>query len=180
MYQPRRSGRSIVMRSNRGGVTAWLPRKVQAAALKPLSIGLSASLRRVSRLRPEIFERLALSEEKAVRVCPTDLPLVFILLLGGADPRVVTEPAPGTSHVDAAIEAPLRTLLGIFEGREDGDAAFFSSDLWIEGDTALVLGLRNAVEEAELRLSDLLPVTPPAPLKTRVDAAADFVLERLG
>ena len=38
-------------------------------------------------------------------------------------------------------------------GAFDGDALFFSRDLVIEGDTAAVLALRNAIDDAELDLS---------------------------
>jgi predicted lipid carrier protein YhbT len=44
----------------------------------------------------------------------------------------------------------------MMHGAEDGDALFFSRDLTVEGDTAAVLALRNAMDDAELDLTEEL------------------------
>jgi predicted lipid carrier protein YhbT len=44
----------------------------------------------------------------------------------------------------------------MLHGTEDGDALFFSGDLEISGDTGAVLALRNALDDAELDLTEEL------------------------
>lgn len=129
--------------------------------LLPLSLGLSAALRRILRKRPDVFDRMDLSQHRTVCIAPTDMPVSFQISLGGLDPHVRAIACRAPRPSDARIEAPIRTLINVFEGREDGDAVFFSNDLWIEGDTSLIVGLRNALEEAELTLADLLPLGLP-------------------
>ena len=69
--------------------------------------------------------------------------------LGGA---ILAEGEDRAAH-DARIAGPLAALLGMVHGAYDGDALFFSRDLVIEGDTAAVLALRNAIDAAELDLA---------------------------
>jgi predicted lipid carrier protein YhbT len=57
---------------------------------------------------------------------------------------------------DARIAGPLSAFLAMMHGAEDGDALFFSRDLTVEGDTAAVLALRNAMDDAELDLTEEL------------------------
>ena len=56
----------------------------------------------------------------------------------------------------ARIAGPLSAFLAMIHGAEDGDALFFSRDLTVEGDTAAVLALRNAMDDAELDLTEEL------------------------
>lgn len=62
---------------------------------------------------------------------------------------------PNHPH-DARIAGPLSAFLAMMHGVEDGDALFFSRDLTVEGDTAAVLALRNAMDDAELDLTEEL------------------------
>ena len=47
------------------------------------------------------------------------------------------------------IEPLLRLLLSLVDGEDDGDAAFFSRDLVIAGNTEAVVSLRNALDDVE-------------------------------
>ncbi len=58
----------------------------------------------------------------------------------------------------------------MLHGRYDGDALFFSRDLMIEGDTEVVLALRNALDDAELDLGAELAAMA-GPLKGAVRRA---------
>ena len=53
---------------------------------------------------------------------------------------------------DASIRGNLLALLDLVEGRDDGDALFFSRNLTVTGDIGAVLALRNAIDNAELDL----------------------------
>lgn len=46
------------------------------------------------------------------------------------------------------------TLLGMIDGRYDGDALFFTRDLSVQGDTEAVVCLRNALDDMEGSVAD--------------------------
>ena len=62
----------------------------------------------------------------------------------------------------ARIEGPLGALLGLFDGSQDADAAFFSRAIRVSGDIEAVMALHNTLEAAELTLADLLGLSTPA------------------
>ena len=74
-----------------------------------------------------------------------------------------------------------RALIELLEGRVDGDALFFSRDLAIEGDTEVVLMLRNAVDSEVIDvLDDLTSVFGPlAGLARKAAVGALSVFSRL-
>lgn len=119
--------------------------------LAPLSLSLTAYAKAVARRHPGLFRRLGEYDHTLFILDPTDLPFVICLDPNGGRPRVsvVRRNAEG----DARIAGPLAALLGLVHGAFDGDALFFSRDLVVEGDTAAALALRNAVDDAELDLS---------------------------
>ena len=107
-----------------------------------------------------MFERLGAARQARILICPAGLPVAFLVRPDGVGGSVSVVSASGATPCEARIEAPLDLLLRLMQGSEDGDAAFFASDLWIEGETAIVLSLRNAIEEAEMTLTDLVPLPP--------------------
>ena len=120
--------------------------------LAPLSLALKAFARRVAGRHASIFRRLGEHANARFVLDPTDLPVTMLLEPREGSPRLtLTRTAP---DCDARIAGPLAALLGMMHGAYDGDALFFSRDLVIEGDTAAVLALRNAVDDAELDLAD--------------------------
>ncbi len=50
---------------------------------------------------------------------------------------------------DARIEGPFLLLLNLVDGESDGDAAFFSRELSISGNTEAVVSLRNALDDVD-------------------------------
>lgn len=106
----------------------------------------------VRRRHPDILERMAAYPDAVIGIDPVDLPFVLVLRPAPDNPtltvrRDFTEDGPG-----AVIRGPLEMLFALSEGRIDGDAAFFSRRLVIEGDTEVVLALRNAVDGAGIDL----------------------------
>lgn len=83
-----------------------------------------------------------------ILVDPVDLPTQFLLGLDGERttlahvPRT-KDPAP---RANATVRGTLAALIGLLEGQVDGDALFFARKLAIEGDTAVIVALRNAIE----------------------------------
>ncbi len=133
----------------------------------------------VQQRRAAVFERLASLGESVVRIEVSDLPIAFSLALGSRPDRpwlrVTPEVLPGTT---AVVRGSLGTLLGVFEGRYDGDALFFARTLFFEGDTGVVVGLRNAIDGEDIDLAaDLLSVLGPLgpPLRRLVTLVAETV-----
>lgn len=141
-----------------------LPRcpRLIAAALTPLppaALGpaLTAFSRRLSARHEGMLRRLGDYAAHAVLLDPTDLPFV-LHLQPSAGPRLTAHRRGRAPAAAARIAGPLSALTGMLHGRYDGDALFFSRDLTIEGDTAVVLALRNALDDAELDLGEELAV----------------------
>ena len=130
---------------------AALAYPLRAMPLAPLSVSLTAYSRRVAKNHPGLFNRLGAYSHTKFVLDPTDLPFVICLDPNGGIPRVTVTRRPGEGA--ARIAGPLAALLGLVHGVFDGDALFFSRDLVIEGDTAAALALRNAIDDAELDLS---------------------------
>ena len=128
-------------------------RPLPTALLQPL---FDAALRLVRRRHPDILERMEPWAEAAVCIDPIDLPFVLRLEPHPERPRLaVCRRGPGAAgEVAATIRGPLAMLVALAEGRVDGDALFFTRDLVIEGDTEVVVALRNAVDGAGISLID--------------------------
>lgn len=121
----------------------------------PLGLALTALSRRLSARHPGMLRRLGEYAEHAVLIDPTDLPFVLRMELA-AGPRITAHRRGQAPEAAARIAGPLSALTGMLHGRYDGDALFFSRDLVIEGDTSVVLALRNALDDAELDLAEEL------------------------
>lgn len=122
----------------------------------PLNLALGAALRRVGRRDPEAFERLGAFRSAAFLIVPTEAPFAFRLEPDPRRGRVTVVGRDDPSPVAARIRGPLVELLGLFDGSQDADSAFFHRSIVVEGDTGAVLALHNALEAAELSLADLL------------------------
>ena len=141
----------------------WLSRAVAPLPLAPLQPALALMLARIGE-----------HAQKHFGIDPTDLPFAFVL-----------EPRPGRPQaravralpegLDASIRGPLAGLIGMAEGSLDGDALFFSRGLWVEGDVAASLALRNAIDDARIDFGKLL-LGGFGPLGARL---ADVVRERM-
>lgn len=105
------------------------------------------------------FEAMAEMRPANVLIDPVDQPVSFLLSVG---PQPRLRVAKRDVEVDAAIRGPLIHLMDLLEGRIDGDALFFRRTLSIEGDTALVVGLRNALDGEDIDLvADLAGLAGP-------------------
>jgi predicted lipid carrier protein YhbT len=126
---------------------------IRPLPLWPLSLMLGALVRRLDGAHPEIRRRLGSYEDRRFLVDPSDLP--FVMLLDLSIPRIdVYRRAVDAPRAQARIAGRLSAFLAMLHGAEDGDALFFSRDLEISGETAAVLALRNALDDAELDLAE--------------------------
>lgn len=127
----------------------WLARAVAPLPLAPLQPALALMLDRIGRLHPDLYGRLGEHASKRFGIDPTDLPFAFVLEPKPRHPRVRAVRAL-PAGLDASIRGPLAGLVGMAEGTLDGDALFFSRVLWVEGDVAAALALRNAIDDARI------------------------------
>ena len=129
----------------------------------PLQALLHLAARHMAQRHPSVFARLQSLGPVAIAIDVTDLPYVFEFRPNAArhQLRLVERGAAGAAV--AAIRGPLMPLLTLLQGRCDGDALFFSRVLTIEGDTAAVLALRNAIDNADVDLpADFAALFGPA------------------
>lgn len=117
--------------------------------LQPL---FDAILAVVRRRHPDILDRLAAYPDAVIGIDPVDLPFVLILEPSPQLPLLTVRRSFDNEPTTAIIRGPLAMLFSLCEGRIDGDAAFFSRQLVFEGDTEVVLALRNAVDGAGIDL----------------------------
>jgi len=155
-------------------VPPWLAQAIAPLPLAPLQPALTLLLARIGRAHPELYDRLGEHAQKRFGIDPTDLPFAFVLEPKPRRPlaRAVRELPDG---LDASIRGPLAGLIGMAEGRLDGDALFFSRVLWVEGDVAAALALRNAIDDARIDFGALL-FGGFGPVGTRL---ADVLRERM-
>ncbi|WP_417811447.1 ubiquinone anaerobic biosynthesis accessory factor UbiT [Thalassospira alkalitolerans] len=118
------------------------------------------------RRHKSIFERVTEHETFSLLISPTDLDMDLFLVLDPHKPELRPAQKGEENAVAARIIGPLPALLGLLEGKSDGDALFFSRALRIEGRTDLVVALRNALdgEDIDLRsaVSESFGVLGPA------------------
>lgn len=107
-----------------------------------------------ARRHDSLFARLGDKTRAVFMIDPTDLPFAIMLRPDPSDLRVEALDRRRAPGWDARIAGPLAALLGLVHGAYDGDALFFSRDLVVEGDTEAVLALRNAIDDAEIDLSE--------------------------
>ncbi|MCH8183274.1 MAG: SCP2 sterol-binding domain-containing protein [Proteobacteria bacterium] len=117
-----------------------------------LQAAVDGAARIVTRRHRALVERLGSLAGTTFLIDPEDLPFRFVLR---PDPRRLRLEVVGrrrTPCCDATIRGPLWSLVGLVEGRVDGDALFFSRELHISGDTEAIVALRNIIDGAELDL----------------------------
>jgi predicted lipid carrier protein YhbT len=119
-----------------------------------VQLALDRAMAVMRRRHPAVFDRLADLGETVVCFQPRELPMTLALGLGTGAGRPWLRLA-GDAEQDAAsatIRGSLPALIDLLEGRVDGDALFFSRALHVEGDTHVVVCLRNAVDGEEIDL----------------------------
>lgn len=120
--------------------------RLSCAVIQPL---LTRVVRRIAARHPSLFARLGPHQATDFLIDPIELPFALHLR---PDPdalvfRAVSRdaaPAPG-----ALIRGKFMLLLELMDAEEDGDAAFFSRDLEVSGDTEAVVRLRNALDDVD-------------------------------
>jgi predicted lipid carrier protein YhbT len=120
--------------------------RIACVLVQPL---LSRVVRRIASRHSSLFARLGQHQKTDFLIDPVELPFALHLrpdpqaLVFRAVPRDIA-PAAG-----AVIRGRFMLLLELMDSEEDGDAAFFSRDLEVSGDTEAVVRLRNALDDVD-------------------------------
>lgn len=143
------------------------------AALAALAAILSRLLRSTAMRHPSVLRRMGGAAGARFCLDLTDMPV--LLVMEPALGRIRAFPRNEAPGHDAIIRGKITAFLSMLHGAEDGDALFFSGELAIEGDTGAVLALRNALDDAELDLTEEIASLVPrlAPLVRRLSALAE-------
>lgn len=104
--------------------------------------------------RPDIFNRLDGHHHKWFLIDPVNLPFALCLRPDPQRPMLKACRKHRMPEAEGRISGTFLTLLGMVDGRYDGDALFFTRDLRIEGDTEAVVCLRNALDDMEGSIAD--------------------------
>lgn len=149
--------------------------------LTAVQMALDALSLVIRRRHPDFLERMAEWSDRVVCIDPIDLPFVILLRPDPAAPRLTVRQRRDRTETDAVVRGPLEALIALAEGRVDGDTLFFSRELALEGDTEVVLALRNAVDGAGIDLiADIGAVLGPLGRPFRdVAGAVGFLAGRL-
>jgi predicted lipid carrier protein YhbT len=115
---------------------------------------LGRIVRRIARLRPEIFGRIGPHTDKCFIIDPVNMPFVLVLHPDPDDPRLRAARRQNAPAPDARIAGSFLALLAVADGRLDGDALFFTRELVVEGDTEAAVCLRNALDDLEGSIAD--------------------------
>lgn len=149
-----------------------------APVLTPFVRRLNHMMRR---RHPDLVAAFAALDPAVVYVCPTGLRHRFALAFGGGQLEIRVMAASDNSTAQAVIKGELAILFDLLEGRYDGDAMFFTRDLQITGDTAVIVALRNTLdrEEIDLRKEVAALFGPLARPAQRIGARAGTSMRRV-
>ncbi len=120
--------------------------RLACAVVQPL---LSRTVRRIADRHPSLFARLGPHQSTDFLIDPVELPFALHLR---PDPNALVfraVPRDAAPHAGAVIRGRFMLLLELVDSEEDGDAAFFSRDLDVSGDTEAVVRLRNALDDVD-------------------------------
>jgi O2-independent ubiquinone biosynthesis accessory factor UbiT len=118
--------------------------------LRPLELFLQQLADSIAERYPGIIERIGYARPLRFGIEPSDVPFAVRIELGEAGVRL--QVMRHLDDVDARISGTLAALVALVDGDCDGDALFFSRGIIVEGDIAAVLALRNAIDDAEIKL----------------------------
>lgn len=125
---------------------AGLPSTALRMALQPV---LRRVVRRIAANHPDMFARIAPYQKADFLIVAKELPFALHLRPDPDAPVMRAVPKSPLPPCDALIEGPFLLLLNLVDSESDGDAAFFSRDLTISGNTEAVVSLRNALDDVE-------------------------------
>ena len=133
---------------------AAIPRLPRAETITLMSCALVQPLlrrvvRQIATRHPNLFERLGSYRTIDYLIDPIDFPFALHLRPDPLEPLLRAVSRDVTPDAGATIRGRFLTLLRLLDSSEDGDAAFFSRDLEVSGDTEAIVRLRNALDDLD-------------------------------
>ncbi|REC56203.1 sterol-binding protein [Rhodosalinus sediminis] len=125
--------------------------RLACLAVQPV---LARVVRRIAARHPSLFARLGPHQATDFLIDPVELPFALHLR---PDPEALVfraVPRDAAPQAGATIRGKFMLLLELVDAEEDGDAAFFSRDLEVTGDTEAVVRLRNALDDMDGSLAE--------------------------
>ncbi len=135
---PRRPGESVVAR-------------LSCYAVQPI---LTRIVRRIAARHPSLFARLGPHQATDFLIDPQELPFALHLRPDPQDLVLRAVPRDAAPRAGATIRGRFMLLLEMIDAEQDGDAAFFSRDLEVSGNTEAVVRLRNALDDMDGSLAE--------------------------
>ncbi|MCB9961878.1 MAG: SCP2 sterol-binding domain-containing protein [Hyphomonas sp.] len=120
--------------------------RLSCVLVQPL---LSHVVRRIGDRHPSVFARLGSYKQSAFLIDAVELPFALHLCPNPKALAFRAVPRDRAPHAEARIRGRFMLLLELVDSERDGDAAFFSRDLDVSGDTEAVVRLRNALDDVE-------------------------------
>lgn len=111
---------------------------------------LSYSMFAMLKKHPKIFDKIS-KDNYSFIIYPYDLPFKFYMEPTN-NPKLIAIHKKEDITSDAIIKGSLINLLKMLEGKLDGDAAFFSREIIIEGSTQASVALRNAIDGEDVNI----------------------------
>ena len=131
----------------------FLKRLSPLAVLQPL---LNRIVHRIGDANPDMFNRLGPHRHAYFLIDPVNLPFVLVLHPDPEDLSLRAWSRKSAPVYDARISGKFLDLLRLVDGDQDGDALFFSRDLDITGNTEAVVCLRNALDDVDGSIAQML------------------------
>jgi len=120
--------------------------RLACAVVQPI---LSRIVRRIADTHPTLFARLGPHQTTDFLIDPVELPFALHLRPDPGALVLRAVPRDALPLAGAVIRGKFMLLLELVDSEEDGDAAFFSRDLEVTGDTEAVVRLRNALDDMD-------------------------------
>ena len=124
----------------------WVASRASCVLVQPF---LTRVVRQIAARHPSLFARLGPHQATDFLIDPLEFPFALHLR---PDPDALVfraVPRDALPEAGAVIRGKFLLLLELMDAEEDGDAAFFSRDLEVSGDTEAVVRLRNALDDVD-------------------------------
>ncbi|WP_036552896.1 ubiquinone anaerobic biosynthesis accessory factor UbiT [Nisaea denitrificans] len=139
--------------SNIADAMLFVPRRGEAVASRLACLLVQPLLARIigsiAGRHPSLLARLGPHQATSFLIDPIELPFMFYLR---PDPQALVLrafPRDRAPRAGAVIRGRFMLLLEMIDSEVDGDAAFFSRDLEVSGETEAVVQLRNALDDID-------------------------------
>jgi len=124
--------------------------------LLPLQPVLKRIVRCIGAENPDMLNRLGPHTQARFLIDPINLPFTLLLQPDPTNLSLTAHSRAAIPDFDACISGKFLNLLQLLDSDIDGDALFFSRDLIITGNTEAVVCLRNALDDVDGSIAQMV------------------------